>query len=142
MPGLVPDEGEVRMLRTVLGAVTAEVLSLRLYVNDKVPALDDSADDYVEMSGHGYAPIYLGANAWAFAMADPGTGTPARAEAPVQTFAFPAGGATVHVFGSVLVGDTSGILYGAARFDDGPYRVTNPGDFIEVTPRVLLRTGP
>jgi hypothetical protein len=142
MPGLVPDEGELRMLRTVLGAVVAESLSLRLYVNDKVPALDDSADDYVEMSGHGYAPIGLDAGAWTYAIADPGTGTPARAEAPVQTFPFPTGGAVAHVFGSLLVGAASGILYGAARFDDGPYRVTNPGDFIEVTPRVLLRTGP
>lgn len=142
MPGVVPDEGELRMLRTVLGAVAPESLSVRLYVNDRDPALADTVADYEEMTGHGYARKTLDVSVWAYQMADAGTGTPAVALAPRQTFSFPNGGAVANVYGSIVVGETSGLLWWAVRFPNGPFRVTNPGDFVEVDPKLALRTGP
>lgn len=141
MPGVIPDEGEIRMLVTMLGAAPAEEFELRLYVNNKTPALPDAVADYVEMSGHGYAPKMLVASSWSFQAASAGTNTPGVALAPEQVFGFTAaGGGPIDVYGYLIVGLTSGKLWGAERFGDGPYRVANAGDDIRITPTVKLRT--
>lgn len=140
MPGVVPDEGELRMLATIVGTVPAEDLALRLYTNDKTPALADRAADYVEMTEHGYVAKVLVPTDWGLTPADAGTNTPARAMATDQAFLFGAPGSAVNVYGYFIVGLTSGMLMGAERFSDGPYRVANSGDQITITPVLRLRT--
>ena len=141
MPGVIPDEGELRALVTMLGAAPAEPLVLRLYVNDHTPGLADTGAAYEELSGHGYAPKVLGAIAWAFTAASPGTNTPALARAAAQLYTFTAPGPVAYVYGYYLEGADTGKLWGAQRFADGPYAVRNEGDEIEITPELRLRTG-
>lgn len=142
MPGVIPDEGELRALAVMLGMTPAEAFGLRLFVNDHTPGLTDTVADYDEMSGHGYAPITLDSTAWTVSPANPGVNTPAKGTTALQRFTFPTGGgAPVNVFGYYLVGLDSSRLWGAQRFADGPYVVRNDGDEIEVTPVLQLRSG-
>jgi hypothetical protein len=143
MPGVIPDEGELQMLAIATGVAAVEALAVRLYTNDKVPALADTVADYTEMAAHGYTPTLVPAGAWTGAPAQPGTNTPAIARAAVQEFTFPdSTGPPSDVYGYFLEGVDSGRLWGAERFGDGPYRVLGtPGDLVQVTPTLKLRSG-
>ena len=139
MPGIVPDIGEAHMLALILGKVPGESLVLRLYVNDYTPVLASTLPDFVEMTGHGYAPRTLGPEAWAITAAVAGLNTPARASGTRQTFLF-AAGVPVTVYGHYVTGATSGTLWLAQRWDE-PVLVVNAGDAINVDPVLGLRTG-
>jgi len=143
MPGVIPDEGELQMLAIATGVHAPEALAVRLYVNDRVPALADTVADYAEMSTHGYAPKLVPVGAWTGAPATPGTNTPAKAVAALLSFLFPTpSGPPTDVYGYFLEGADSHRLWGAERFGDGPYRVLGTaGDQIDVTPTLKLRTG-
>jgi hypothetical protein len=139
MPGVVPDVGEVRMLATMLGVAPPEALQLRLFVNDRIPGLADDVVDYIEMRDHGYARKTLTPDVWTIEPATAGLNTPGKAEAPDQVFPFTAGRLTL-VYGYLLVGAGSGVLWTAERFANGPYRVETEGE-IGVTPVLRLRSG-
>ena len=139
MPGVIPDEGEVSMLAVLLGLVARPSLELRLYVNDRSPQLADTVADYTELTGHGYAPIALPPSTWSVRPADPGTNTPAFAPAADLVFTFNAAGPADLVYGYLVVTD-DGRLWGAQRFDDGPYRVQNVNDEVRVAPDMALRS--
>lgn len=148
--------------RAVLKHLTDTPLDLRLYVNDVDPSPHTPAAAYTEAAGHGYAPIVLAPERWTIE-----DGAPVVAEYPEQVFFFAGnlgllyGYFIVSAFQSApaLAGDTgipprperlypyrghpqgaplpSGMQW-AELFTDGPYRITNPGDSIHVTPCIEL----
>jgi len=140
MPGVIPDEGEAQVLSIALGKIAAESVELRLYTNNKVPALADVAGNYTEMTGQGYAKVTLAPAAWTITPADAGTNTPAKGTTTAQVFTFGTAGGPTPVYGYYLVGVTSGKLWGAEQFSDGPYSVANAGDQITITPTLRLRS--
>jgi hypothetical protein len=140
MPGVIPDDGEAQILNIALGKVASESIELRLYTNNKVPALADVTANYTEMTGQGYAKKTLAAAAWTVTPADTGTNTPAKGTTAAQVFTFSIAGGPTPVYGYYLVGVTSGKLWGAESFADGPYSVANAGDEITITPTLRLRS--
>lgn len=103
---LVPTGSQETILERILG----QNLVLKLYVNDKTPALGDVASDYTEMVGLGYAPVALAAEDWSYL-----PGPTAKAIYPPQTWTFLAGG-PVKIYGYFIVQASDGKLLWAERF--------------------------
>lgn len=127
----VPNASEQTMLENILNITAPQELVLRLFTNDKVPADGDTAADYTEAAGNGYAAININHASWVIT-----PGNPTVAVYPQQTFTFT--GALGNVYGYYLAEAVSGKLKWAERFTDGPYNIVNNGDQIKVTPRFTL----
>ena len=125
--------GELDHIELIVGKKAAENLSLRLYVNDKVPADTDVVGDYTQMSTLGYAAKTLTGATWTVTEGDPAVGV-----YPVQTFEFDAG-TPVAVYGYFVVGATSGRLRWAERFPSGQIVGGSADDFLAVTPQYTGR---
>jgi hypothetical protein len=116
MPMTIANVAKGRMLQMRLNKLAPQDLVLRLYSNDRVPAVTDVAGDYTEVTGSGYAAITLDPDDWTVTEASPAT-----AELLEQVVAFAA--AVGNVYGYFVTEAVSGILFGAERFSDGPYDV-------------------
>lgn len=130
---LVPDVGEVELLKAALG-VTAMGASqtLKLYTNNVTPGESDTAGSYTAASGSGYADKTLTSTSWSVATASGTTeGTYAQ-----QTWTFT--GALGNVYGYFVIRADTGVLLWAERFSDGPYNIANNGDEIRLTPKIQL----
>lgn len=125
---LVPNEGELQMLKQLLGAAAIETLTLKLYCNNYTPVAGSLAANFTEAAGGGYASKNLTAGSWAYA-----GGNPTTASYPVQTFTF-TGPLTTNttVYGYFLVGATSGKCYFAELLTT-PFTPANNGDNIRLT---------
>jgi hypothetical protein len=130
---VTPNGGEVDHVELIVGKRAEENLSLRLYVNDKVPADTDVAADYTEMSTLGYAAKTLTGASWTVTPGDPAVGVYAA-----QTFEFDAG-TPVAVYGYFVLGAVSGRLRWAERFPAGQVVGGSAVDFIAVTPQYTGR---
>lgn len=130
---MVPNQGEVIMLRNFLNKEPPQDLDLKLYKNNKTPAETDTEADYIEANFAGYAAIQLTAGDWTEA-----PGAPTEAAYPQQTFSSSANQAAQSVYGYLLVQRTSGKLMWAERFSGGPFSIANNGDQIKVTPKITL----
>lgn len=132
---LIPDVGEVKFLEAALGKTAAENLLLKLFVNDITPAEGDTAATYTVAAGGGYADKTLTTTSWGSAGTAAGVTSIAYAE---QTFTF-TGALTTNptIYGYILVGATSGILYAAERAAASFTPAAN-GDTYKVTPRLEL----
>lgn len=124
----IPNEGENRAVGTLLGKYTAETLRVKLYSNNVTPAETDTSASYTEVTGGGYAAVDLTAANWTIT-----EGAPTEAAYPQITWTFSA--AIGNVYGYYVVGVTSGKVWFAERFSDGPYNVAASGDAIKVTPK-------
>jgi hypothetical protein len=127
---LIPTEGEQKALDLFLKS-NAENLLLKLYTNNKTPAQADTPASYTEATGFGYAAKTLTAASWVLS-----SGGPSIAIYAQQIWTFT--GALGNVYGYYYVGATSGKLYGAERFTNGPFNATTNGDEIRHTPRITL----
>jgi hypothetical protein len=132
---LVPDAGEVKLLDAALGRVSAENLTLKLFVNDYTPVEGSVAGDFTEAAGGGYASKTLTATSWGAASTSSGTTSAAYAQ---QTFTF-TGALTTNptIYGYYLVGATSGTIYWAERLT-ASFTPASNGDAVNVTPRIEL----
>ena len=122
---LVPTVG----LNAFLTLNLASDLTLKLYSNNRTPALTNVASDYTVVAGGGYANITLTGGAWSIAS---GVATFAT-----QTFTFT--GATNSpgtVYGYYVV-NGAGTLMFAERFPTVPFTPAN-GTNITITPRIVL----
>lgn len=128
---LVPDRGERSVLELVTNKRAVENLLLKLFVNNVTPAESDTAASYTEMSTQGYAAKTLVGADWTVT-----GGAPSDATASLQTWTFDGTGGLTQVYGYFLVGVTSGLLWWAERFSDGPYPIANNGDKINLTPKI------
>lgn len=96
-------------------------LTLRLFVNDRLPCETDQPKDYVEASFPGYKHIRLAGSAWTVVEGD-GLRTPTHAVAAEQSFRRTSAGAPANVYGWYLT-LPSGKVYCAERFDRGVYEL-------------------
>lgn len=128
---LVGNAAEQRMLELILNVVPQEGLRLKLFRNDRVPADDDTEGDYVELLGHGYAPIDLDEGDWSFTL-----GNPTVALQPQRIFSLTPG-APVTVYGYFVVWWPSGKLAWAERLGT-PQPVETLDVDIKVTPRFTM----
>lgn len=128
---VVPEVGQVVML----DAIVNDTLTLKLYSNNRTPALSDTAGSYTEVSGGGYADIDLLPAGWNTAGGEPG-----EAEYNVaQDFNFTgATSAPSTIYGYYVV-NSDGVLMWAERFsaDSIPF-VPESGSLIRITPRFTL----
>ena len=117
-----------------LTAILNEVLTLKLYSNNKVPAVGDTAASYTEVSGGGYAAKTLLVANWSITEANPSVATQAA-----QDFSFTgATGAPGTIYGYFVV-NASNIIRWAERFEESvlPFSPV-AGSLIRVTPRITL----
>lgn len=125
---VVPNEGELQMLKQLLGAAAIETLQLKLYCNNYTPVAGSLASNFTEASGGGYAAKSLTASSWTYS-----GGNPTTASYPAQTFTF-TGALTTNttVYGYYVVGATSGKCYWAELLAT-PFTPANNGDNIQLT---------
>ena len=128
----IPNEGESRLLAVALGKTAPENLLLHLYSNNITPGETDTDSSYTEVVGHDYAEKTLLPANWTIS-----AGNPAEGVYPQQEWIF--SGEAGAVYGYYLTGATSGLLYWAERFTDGPYIINLDGDRIRVTPKITLQ---
>ena len=130
---LVPNEGEVHILSLLCNKAAVENIEMRLFSSNTTPAETDTATTYTETAGGGYAKITLAPADWTVT-----GGGPSSAVCAQKTFTFTGAVTGGNVYGYYLVGATSGKVYGAERFSDGPYAIANNGDQIKITATLTL----
>jgi hypothetical protein len=129
---VVPDEGEVQLLKMITGAGAQEDFLLKLYTNAGPPAEADVAATYTEATLAGYAAITLTHGAgWTVST----TAGVTSAVFAAQTFSFTGGPQTIN--GYYLVGAVSGKLLWAEAFASAA-NIPAGGGSIQITPKIQL----
>lgn len=129
---LVPDVGEVQLLKFALGVDASEDQTLDLFVSNTTPAEGDTAGTYTIATGGGYAAKTLTKTSWSVATAS-GTTTASYAE---QTYTF-TGALTTNpdIYGYRVKSASGGILLWAERASV-IFTPANNGDTYKVTPKL------
>ena len=129
---VVPNVGEVELLKYILGMSEPDAPVIHLYTNEITPSNTTVKGDLTECSTTGYVPITLVSASWGVSTADQVT-TASYAE---QTFTF---GTNVSVWG-YYVTDQSGTpkLLWAEKFSGAPFTIPDGGGTISITPKVTL----
>jgi hypothetical protein len=126
---IITDIGKQKALEYIVGKdSTTESLVLKLYSNNYTPAIGDSANSYIEVSGGLYSSISLTPATWAISSG--------IATYPQQSWFFT--GSVGTVYGYYLVNSTSNQVIFAERFPNAPYTISNSGDIIRVTLSITL----
>lgn len=127
---VVPNNGEADGLKYFVNKEAPQDLVLRLFKNDVTPGDADTAAAFTEATFTGYAAITLvGAN-WAA----PVEGDPTSIAYAQQSFTSSAAQALQNIYGWYMTRAASGRIAAAERFTNGPYPISNDGDFVKVTP--------
>ena len=133
---VVPDEGEIELLRKMLIDLTdTEAYSLRLYQNNYAPSSSTTATDFTEADFDGYAPITFNRTDWATPTID--IYSEANTTAPQQ--AWTCGTFTNTIWGYYVLGNTSGKVLWAEKF--AASRILNNNTVLHVTPNFTLKIG-
>ena len=135
MPLLVPDSGEVELLKAVLYPTSGENWTLKLYSSNTTPAESDTAGTYTEATFTGYTAKTITRTQSGSTWAVPTTsgGTTSSTYGTAQSWS-PTSSQTV--YGYFVVGATSTTLLFAELFSSAKNLVN--GDTLTVTPRVEL----
>lgn len=133
MPSVYPQVGQVAILNLMLGKAGAldEPLKLRLYSNDRAPALTDVAADYTEVVGGGYAEESLDPALFTVSAGDPSVAL--YDDFHTWTFTGVTDSPGV-VYGTYIV-DQNDVLVAALRFASPPYTPV-AASLIKVRPRI------
>lgn len=127
---LVTNAGEMALLSAGVGKTAASSWTLRLFSNNKTPAVGDVAANYTEVVGGGYAAIPLVAANWV-------TVTGATTTYPEQTFTFTGPTNAPGTIYGAYIDMGGGNIIGAERlavvFTPGA-----SGDTVKVTPSFAL----
>lgn len=127
---VLPDVGEVLVLKNFMNFTAPQNGVLRLYKSNTTPAESDTAATYTEAAFTGYAAITLLGASWSFT-----AGTPSVATYATQSFTSSVAQTAEPEYGYYVTEATSGILKWAERFSGTvPYNQQNNGDIITVTP--------
>ena len=126
MASIIPNEGEVQLLKLFANKAAAENLKLCLFTSNTTLSETTTLADLTEATGAGYAAIDLVSADWTVT-----AGAPSTAVCLQKVFAF-TGALGASVYGYYLLGATSGKIYCAEKFADGPYAINNNGDEIKV----------
>jgi hypothetical protein len=120
-----PSAGREDTLKASLN-ITPENLILRLYRNNKTPAVGDGASQYVEANFTGYASVELIPETWEIVSGDPPV-----ASYPRQQFQSTVNQTKQEIYGYYITGKVSGRLRCAFRFPE-TCTMFNNGDAIGV----------
>ena len=125
---VVPNEGEVQLLKQALGASAIETLNVKLFCNNYTPVAASTGTNFTEAAGGGYAAKALTAASWTYA-----GGNPTTASYPALTWTF-TGALTTNptIYGYMVVGATSGKVYWAELLT-AAFTPANNGDTLTVT---------
>lgn len=129
-------DGVRQLLLTMLGASSPESMFVRLYVNNRRPKRDDTADDYDELTGHDYLAQRIEPKDWRV-IHDRGGRVLLEAVALVWTFGVPPIEPET-IYGYYVLGANTSTLYWAEalRIPITPRKV---GERLRIIPRVELR---
>jgi len=135
MAGIVPTEGENKLLQRALGDITPTThnLTLKLFVNDYTPVDGSNNAAFTEMSTQGYAAKTLTATSWTVAQ---NGSNEAEATYPQQSWTFDGTGGATIIYGYYIVDEDNTVLF-AERFASS-YTAENNGDILRITPTVTL----
>jgi hypothetical protein len=129
---LVPDVGEVQLLKFALGVDASEDQKLCLFASNTTPAEGDTAGTYTLATGGGYGDKTLTKTSWSVSTTS-GTTTASYVE---QTFTF-TGALTTNadIYGYLVKSAVGGILLWAERAGS-IFTPANTGDTYKVTPQI------
>jgi hypothetical protein len=138
MPLLVPDVGEVELLKRVLYSnAGSENWTLKLYKTNVTPAEGDTAGSYTEADFTNYVAKTLtssqSASTWAVPTTTSGTTSSTYGSSP-QSWTCGTTGNTI--YGYYVVGATSAVLLFAELFATA--RTLASGDVLNLTPKIEL----
>lgn len=128
---LVPDVGEVEMLKRILNFSATGDVRIHLYSNNYTPVEGSTVANFTECSAAGYAAITLAGASWSIATT---TGT-SEASYAQQTFTFTA---TQVVYGYYVTNSANTIVLWAELFTGGPFNIPSGGGSVKVTPKSQL----
>lgn len=131
---LVPDVGEVQLLKFALGVIASEDQIIELYATNITPAEGDTFATYTLAAGGGYANKTLTKTSWTVSTSA-GTTTGSYAQ---QTWTF-TGVLTTNpdIYGYVVKSATTGILLWAEK-GGAIFTPNTSGDAYNVTPAIQL----
>lgn len=129
---VVPNVGEVRLLRYIVNNVSPTNLVLHLYVNDVTPSELDSTSTFTEATSSGYSSATLSGSSWSVGTTD---GTSSALYSAGITFTFSVGES---VYGYYVTDTPTGNLLWAERFPGAPFALPSGGGEIAVRPQVQL----
>jgi len=128
---VVPDSGEVEMLKRILNVTIADPdVVLRLYTNDYTPIETSVVGSFTDATGAGYAPVTMTPATWTI------SGDPTEAIYSEIELAFTAAEPTI--YGYFLTNTADNTLLWAERFVDGPYVIPAGGGSVFITPKIQL----
>lgn len=125
---LVPDVGEVLLLRRALNHAAADDVVIHLYTNDHAPDEGDTVANYTEEDDASYAAVTL--NSWSVST----SGGTTTAEHPAVTFTF---AAATTVYGYYVTDNAGTTLLWAEEFGSATTYGAGGGT-LEVTPKITL----
>lgn len=135
---VVPDKGEVRLLRYIVNKDTPTNLVLHLYTNEVdlstesfEAAGDGSSGSFTEVSASGYAAVTLSGANWT---ASTSTGVSSAVHNTGITFSFTTG---VDVQGYYVTNTSNQIMW-AEEFPGAPFTLPSTGGDIAVKPQIQL----
>lgn len=123
---IVPNVGEVKLLKYMLNNEAALDEVLHLYSNDPTLSQTSVVGDFTEVSSVGYSPITLTGGTWSF--------TTTTASYPEQTFTFTTS-ATAYGY---YVTTTANDLLWAERFTSAPFNLPGSGGQIQISLNITL----
>jgi hypothetical protein len=123
---VVPNVGEVKLLRYMLNNQAALDEVLHLYANDPTLSQTSVIGDFTEVTSAGYTAVTLTGGSWTFSTT--------TASYPEQTFTFTTN-ATAYGY---YVTTTSNDLLWAERFTAAPFSIPNSGGQIQITLNITL----
>jgi hypothetical protein len=127
---VVPDEGEIRMLKYIVNNATPADLTLRLFTTNIPPDENTTIGMIAEAAAAGYSPVTLSGANWTFATVNNVT----TASYPAQTFNI---SGSLSAYGYYITLGTSALMW-IERFPNAPFVLPVSGGTITVTPRISL----
>jgi hypothetical protein len=128
---LVPDAGEVELLKRMLNFSATGDVVLHLFRNNYTPIESSLVAAFTECTGAGYAAKTLTGSSWSIATAA-GVSTASYAE---QTFTFTA---TDVVYGYYVTNAAGTIVLWAELLSGSPFNIPSGGGSVKITPKFVL----
>ena len=139
---LVPNEGEVEMLKRTLNVSTATDLVIHLYSNDEEPGEGSIITDFTELTTNSDGNpdnVTLIPSNWS--ITTDGGNNITTAAYPEISFDFSSAAESRSCYGYYITTQDSSsndVLFWAEKFADAPYNIPNGGGTIKVTPKIEL----
>ena len=127
---LVPDVGEVLLLKYALNHTEPTEVKLEIYTNDYTPVEGSVVADFTEAVAAGYAAIELAGASWTITTTT-GVTTATYAQ---QTFTFTAASTNYGYY--ITNNDGSRVLW-AERFSDAPHTIPSGGGTEKITVNLI-----